>query len=61
MGIRPHPYWVRSDTHGLSHGLTKCPQDTWLHQCAHWCRPFKSLLLPKKTTPFGVVFFGKLL
>ena len=21
MGIRPHPYRVRSDTHGLSHGL----------------------------------------
>ena len=21
MDIRPHPYWVRSDVHGLSHGL----------------------------------------
>ena len=30
----------------------------FLHQCAHWCRPFESLIRPKrKTTPKGGVFF----
>ena len=44
MYIRPHPYGMRPDVHGISHGLTKCPPDTWFHQCAHWCRPFDSSL-----------------
>jgi len=43
MSLRPQSYGPRSQTHGLSHGLTKCPPDTWLHQCAHWCRPFESI------------------
>ena len=42
------PYRLPSVIHGLSHGLTKCPPDTSLHQCAHWCRPFKSVHLPEK-------------
>ena len=32
------------ETEGLSHELNKCPPDTCLHQCAHWCRPFDSSL-----------------
>ena len=38
----PHPYGMRSERNGFSHGLKKCPLDTFLHQCAHWCRPFES-------------------
>ena len=37
-----HPYRMYPTTGGLSHGLKKCPPDTFLHQCAHWCRPFES-------------------
>ena len=37
--------WMRPDAHGFSHGLNKCPPDTCLHQCAHWCRPFESYLI----------------
>ena len=44
MYIRPHSYGMRPDVHGISHGLNKCPLDTCLHQCAHWCRPFDSFL-----------------
>ena len=38
-----HPYGMHLIAEGLSHGLNKCPLDTCLHQCAHWCRPFESL------------------
>ena len=31
--------------HGFSHGLTNSPPDCLLHQCAHWCRPFESILI----------------
>ena len=48
MYIRQHPYRMQSDVHGFSPGLNKCPPDTCLHQCAHWCRPFKSLLRRQK-------------
>ena len=41
----PHPYRVRPQVHGFSHGLTKCPPDTLLHQCKHWRRPFESFLI----------------
>ena len=34
---------MRLSIKGFSHGLTKCPPDTWLHQSADWCRPFESL------------------
>ena len=47
--------------HGLSHGLTKCPPDTLLHQCAHWCRPFESPVGTKQKTPsvrMGFLFGG---
>ena len=56
----PHPYWVRSWGYGFSHGLKKCPPDTSLHQCAHWCRPFESLLeAKKKHHPTGGVSFWR--
>ena len=60
MVLRPHPYRVRSQNHGFSHGLSKCPPDTCLHQCAHWCRPFESrLILCQKENPLLMqrVFF----
>ena len=41
-------YGLRPGIYGLSHGLTKCPPDTWLHQSADWCRPFKSRSYQKK-------------
>ena len=43
MTLCPHPYRICPQGHGFSHGLTKCPPDTLLHQCVHWCRPFESL------------------
>lgn len=51
--------WMRPVTKELSHGLTKCPPDTLLHQCAHWCRPFESYPAPpkKKNHTIGVVSF----
>jgi len=39
----PHPQGVRLWSNGFSHGLKKCPPDTFLHQSADWCRPFESL------------------
>ena len=42
-------YCLRSAINGFYHGLTKCPPDTWLHRCAHWCRPFESYVLPHQT------------
>ena len=42
FGSGLHPYGMHPETKGLSHGLKKCPPDTFLHQCAHWCRPFES-------------------
>ena len=36
-------YRSPSVVNGLSHGLSKCPPDTCLHQSADWCRPFESL------------------
>ena len=54
-----HTLWVRPQVHGFSHGLTKCPPDTWLHQCAHWCRPFESLIPATKNadTRMGICIF----
>ena len=55
------PDGLRSATNGLSHGLSKCPPDTCLHQCAHWCRPFESLYHPpheKRQTRRSVFFHG---
>ena len=40
----PHPYWVRLWGHGFSHGLKKCPPDTFLPSLRS-SRPFESLLL----------------
>ena len=36
------PHGMRSEIRGLSHGLKKCPPDTFLHQSADWCRSFES-------------------
>ena len=59
MYIRPHPYGMRPDVHGISHGLNKCPPDTYLHQCAHWCRPFESYSsLHQKKKPHRMVWFS---
>ena len=41
----PQSYRLSPVIHGLSHGLKKCPPDTFLHQSADWCRPFESLPL----------------
>ena len=44
IDFRSHPYRMRPETNGFSYGLKKCPPDTFLHQCTHWCRPFESIL-----------------
>ena len=39
---RPHPYRVRPQIKGLSHGLKKCPPDTFSPRLRRG-RPFESL------------------
>ncbi len=57
MHLRPHPYRARSQVHGFSHGLKKCPPDTFLPSLRSG-RPFKSLLLrQKEMPPFGGISF----
>ena len=57
----PHPQGMRLENKGFSHGLKKCPPDTFLHQCAHWCRPFESQYPNKKsgTRRCGFRIFGR--
>ena len=57
MHIRQHPCGMPPNAHGFSHGLNKCPPDTCLHQCTHWCRPFESyLILCQKKRPHRMVW-----
>ena len=59
MNLCPHPYRVRSQVHGFSHGLKKCPPDTFLPSLRSG-RPFKSTLLHQKRNPIrmdGISFW----
>ena len=47
MHIRPHPYWVRSDVHGLSHALENMPPTCFLPSLCSG-QAFKSVHLPEK-------------
>jgi len=58
MDIRPHPYWVRSDVHGLSHGLKIARQLSIFTPVCALVPPFQVRVSAKKTTPFGVVFLA---
>ena len=57
LKINPHPFGMRLDFEGLSHGLTKCPPDTLL-PCLRQGRPFESQLehekirIPKRVSGF---------
>ena len=53
--LRPHPCRMRPQIKGLSHGLKKCPPDTFLPRFA---RPSSSNPQPKpiKTPPVWVAF-----
>ena len=58
--ISAHIRRMRSEIHGLSHGLKKCPPDTFLPSLRSG-RPFKSRLRKQKENgyPFGYPFlFG---
>ena len=41
----------------LSTVLPTAARSQFLHQCAHWCRPFKSVLLPEKAECFRTRLF----
>ena len=58
IDIRSQAYCLRPAVNEFSHGLTNSPPDCWLHQCAHWCRPFESYLIlcQQKNHPFGVAY-----
>ena len=58
MRIRPHPYRVRPDVHGFSHGLNKCPPDTFLPRLWRG-RPLRipAARLKNRTPRWGVLFF----
>ena len=50
---------MRPDTHGFSHGLKKCPLDTFLPSLRSG-RPFESLCIAKnKDTPAGCPYFWR--
>ena len=56
---RLHPYGMHSAPQGLSHGLKKCPPDTFLPRLRRG-RPFESppeIQKVKNPTPKGVGFF----
>ena len=60
--FHPHPYGMRLESEGLSHGLRKCPPDTFLPSLRSG-RPFESHLShQKKAAPkgqlFGVLFIN---
>ena len=58
MHIRPHPNRMRPDAHGFSHGLKKCPPDTFLPSLRSG-RPFKSTppIRNKKEPSFRMTLF----
>ena len=57
MYIHQHPYGTQPDVHGFSHGLKKCPPDTFLPSLRSG-RPFESSAAPpKRRTPKWVSFF----
>ena len=57
FSFRPQSEELRQKRKGFSHGLTKCPPDTSLHQCLHWYRPFKSPHQKKEAHPYGCASF----
>ena len=58
LKYNPHPYRMRPQIKGLSHGLKKCPPDTFL-PALQAGRPFESLPGSKKAdTRMGICFFG---
>ena len=59
MKTSPHPSGMPSCFHGLSHGLKKCPPDTFLPSLRSG-RPFESCLpvYQKRGCPLGILFFG---
>ena len=52
MHICPHPSGMRPNAHGFSHGLKKCPPDTFLPALRPG-RPFESHSLPIEKPPEG--------
>ena len=58
MYIRQHSFGMQPDAHGFSHGLKKCPPDTFLPSLRSG-RPFESLSAKKIQIPEWVSgFFG---
>ena len=57
--LRPHPFRMRPQIKGLSHGLKKCPPDTFLPSLRSG-RPFVSLSsgVPKKRPSVKTTSFG---
>ena len=53
--LAPTPFRVHSQGNGFSHGL-KIAHPQFLHQCAHWCRPFESLISAKENSEHHLVF-----
>ena len=52
--LHPHPYRMRLQIKGLSHGLKKCPPDTFLPRFAR--SPFRVPISPLKNRKLRMEF-----